>query len=287
MADTVDTVGLGNTKTNPRARAWIITLNNPSYGDLEQLTHINCENLIYQFEIGKQGTLHIQGAIRFSNARYFQGVKDLLPTAHIEKAKNWKNVRDYCCKDDSRVKGPFELCEGNPVNIRPEWVDRPLEIIQDYSKWQSDLWKLLQEKPDDRTIHWWWCMGGGSGKTAFVKKLCVENNWIKFARITKSADILTLADREFGAYLLDFARSKQDFCPFDAIEQLKDGLISDGKLKKECRNIIMNRPHVVIFANQEPIKNKLSLDKWDIRQIDESDISDADLIEALDRASHS
>lgn len=66
---------------------------------------------IFQLEKGEEEqTPHFQGFISFVVGKRFKTMKNLLPFAHIEKAKGSNTqCRDYCSKKDTRVKGPFEF----------------------------------------------------------------------------------------------------------------------------------------------------------------------------------
>lgn len=103
--DTIDTkMNKGNTNSSSsssRSRNWVFTLNNFDTNDIELLKNIQGCKLIFQSEVGKSGTPHLQGAISFNNATHFSSMKKLLPKAHIEKCKNWKASIKYCSKNDT------------------------------------------------------------------------------------------------------------------------------------------------------------------------------------------
>ena len=66
--------------------------------------------VVFQLEVGEDGTEHLQGGIFFTICKRFKTVKDLLPFAHLEKAKGSNSqVRDYCMKSETQVKEPVEI----------------------------------------------------------------------------------------------------------------------------------------------------------------------------------
>jgi hypothetical protein len=146
-------------------------------------------------------------------------------------------------------------------------IAKPVKIIQELRSWQAFIEQTVLSEPDDRTIYWFWEPDGNTGKTSLIKYLLVKYDFCEFSRATKTADIVTVANPAKTCYLFDFARTQEGFAPYNALEQLKDGLISDSKLKKETRNIIMNPPHVICFANWEPDTDTLSSDRWNITRI--------------------
>lgn len=254
--DTLKHSELGNTKLT-RSRRWSCTWNN--YNNEEYLCTVeyckhNCKAFIIGKETGEKGTNHLQMYFEFDNAKTFNQMKLLFPKCHIETAKGDKDSNfKYCSKDNDYVSKPI--------------IPKPPKIIDNLYNWQKDIVKIVESKPDDRTIYWFYEHKGNVGKTSLIKYLLVKYEYCTFSRAHKSADILTVADPAKTCYLFDFARSQEGFAPYSAIEQLKDGLISDSKLKKETRNIVMDSPHVICFANWEPDTDTLSTDRWKITKI--------------------
>lgn len=94
----------GNTITSEpkfKARCYCFTLNNYTDKDLENIKAIDCLYLIVGQEVGKKGTKHLQGYIRFKNARAFKSIKKLISNrCHLEKARgNDMENREYCSKE--------------------------------------------------------------------------------------------------------------------------------------------------------------------------------------------
>ena len=53
----------------------------------------------------KTQKLHYQGYLRTAQQMRFTGLKKLLPGVHLEVAKNWDALINYCKKIDTRVEG--------------------------------------------------------------------------------------------------------------------------------------------------------------------------------------
>lgn len=232
-------------------RRWAFTLNNYDNFDLDSLTHEfktgGATRWVIGKEVGEEGTPHLQGYVEFSNQRRLGTMKKIHERVHWEIAKKVREANfKYCTEDGDYIQHGFET--------------KQLKTITELRPWQQDIEDLILTEPDDRKIYWFWEPNGNFGKTALIKYLLVKYNFIQFTRATKSADILTCADPKYSVYLFDFARCQEGFAPWIALEQLKDGLVSDSKLKKTTRNIIMNPPHIIIFANWEP-ERKLSKDR--------------------------
>lgn len=70
----------------------------------------NIPSIIYtsfQLEQGDLGTYHYQVFISFTNAKTFESMKKVFPTAHIEKTLGTpKQASAYCTKEDTRIGDP-------------------------------------------------------------------------------------------------------------------------------------------------------------------------------------
>lgn len=91
-----------STGTSPKSRAWAFTLNN--YTDQEYvsiLENSRSEYLVVGKEVGENGTPHLQGYVRFSNAIRLSSLKKILSgRAHFEIAKGSPEQNfKYCTKE--------------------------------------------------------------------------------------------------------------------------------------------------------------------------------------------
>lgn len=177
-----------------RARGFLLTINNPTNEDKIALESDDFKYLVYQYEKGEEGTLHIQAFIYYANARVFP--KKKFPRAHIEAAKNINAAMNYCKKEESRVEGPFEF--GDPPgqgrrtdleavandilkgkSLKTVAVENP-DIYVRYFKGlkalQYEVWEHRTEAPQ---IIWLWGKSG-VGKTSYVfKKHARDEIYIK------------------------------------------------------------------------------------------------------------
>lgn len=263
----------GNTKTpsdckkkqiSP-AKRWIFTWNNypNNWFDLIGPSSANSSKIsefIYGQEVGESGTPHIQG--------YFEVDEKIRPTSlkwpvqiHFEKCLGTRadNIK-YCSKD-----GKFQASRG----CQPP---RKLKIIETLKPWQQRLEDILVTEPDERTIHWYWDIKGGVGKSVFCKYLCVKHQALICSG--KNSDMKYLIVKyheEHGRYpeiiIMDVPRQNLDYISYTGIEEIKNGLFSSTKY--ECSQVIMNSPHVVVFANREPEYAKMSMDRWNVTNLDD------------------
>lgn len=97
---------------NKPARAWCFTINN--HGGLPDIDDFpRARYLIYQEEMGDNGTPHLQGYVEFTAPVRMSSLRNALPTsvgvAHWERRAGTRDqARDYCRKDGTRLTGPYE-----------------------------------------------------------------------------------------------------------------------------------------------------------------------------------
>lgn len=83
------------------SKYWCFTINNHSDKDVEALSKIEVDYIVYGIETGKSGTPHLQGYLCWPVRRTFKFTKQALgPKVHLERAKGSpKQASDYCKKD--------------------------------------------------------------------------------------------------------------------------------------------------------------------------------------------
>lgn len=96
-----------------KARAYAFTVNNYegliTDADFRDLETIGAKYLIYQEEIGEQGTIHLQGYIAFDRPKTMKQVCDAIPGASVRAAKGTaQQNKAYCSKEEGRLGGPYE-----------------------------------------------------------------------------------------------------------------------------------------------------------------------------------
>lgn len=268
--------GEGNTNPLPKkqispAKRWCFTFHldernelssivpeNAMSFDFIQTIDKNCKVAIIGKELGEMGeTPHLQGYVEFHN-KIRPVSLGLNKKIHWEKAKGNKvsNI-DYCKKE-----GFVVFSKGVPLTIK---------LISPDFDWEQEILTIIQQEPDDRTIHWYWGVGN-LGKTSFCKYLTVKHDAIALGG--KGADMrngVVEYSKTNGStpelVLINVPRSFDcDYISYEGIENIKDMYFYSGKY--EGGMICGANPHVFVFANEPPNINKLSGDRWVIREID-------------------
>ena len=93
-------------------RDWVFTINNPNPNRLDNLhSNVNVGYMVYQFELSDTGTEHIQGYVEFKIELTWPEVKNIFGETTFFKRRRGrrKNAREYCMKEKSRIRGPWEI----------------------------------------------------------------------------------------------------------------------------------------------------------------------------------
>lgn len=266
----ISAVAVGNTiSTAPPKKKqvsasirWCFTLNNYTEDEYSAIVSIIRGNKlrygIMGKEVGDSGTPHLQGYVEFKTRNRPMSVFDN-KRIHWEKAKGDKESNiDYCSKEDLE---PFVY------DINPKFIQH-IEKLYD---WELELIEKLKGEPNDREITWIWESEGCQGKTTFQKYL-----FGKFDDLIvlggKGSDMLNgivqYQDKNKKLpkiVLIDIPRSCKDFVSYSGIEKVKDMFFYSGKY--EGGMVCGACPHVVCFANEEPEYDKMSMDRWSVKEI--------------------
>lgn len=258
---------IGNTKQISPSIHWCFTLNNYTINDISNIISIDSSivpQYVFQEEVGESGTPHLQGYLRFKTKKRPKSVfsSDNLRGIHWEKCRNIQKSIDYCMKSDSR-KGK-QYFRG---------ITRPYKLIIDnFYKWEEEIISILNNDPDDRSIHWFWESIGCKGKTTFAKWIFLnyENVIVLSGKGADMKNGIVEYQKKNSKLpkivLINVPRSNIDFLSYTGLEEIKDMFFFSGKY--EGGMICGENPHVIVFANEEPCSSKMSEDRFRIYNID-------------------
>lgn len=140
--------------------------------------------------------------------------------------------------------------------------------------WQIEVMQLLEEAPSKRKIHWFWEEEGNMGKSWLTKYIYDNNPDTTLVLSGKASDAFYIIQQAVQqknypkTIIFDVPRSMENYISWQAIEKIKDGLLCSTKYEGGVISLPWT-PHILCFANFIPPKEKLSMDRWDIRIINE------------------
>lgn len=255
---------LGNTGSSRSTQYvyWCFTLNNYEVETMETMETVfrsHFDWYIFQEETGDEGTPHLQGTVKCTKKMRLTELKRIDAGIHWEPTKAIKASILYCTKRASRTGRVYSY------NVKIPKENEEIEVDEPYG-WQLEAMKILQDKPDRRTIHWFWEPDGNVGKTCLCKYLCMTKDALMLSG--KAGDMYHMISKfpdKREVILVDVPRSAHERFNYGAIEQIKNGLIFSGKY--EGCQLVFNCPHVLVFANEPPDVAAMSMDRWCIHDI--------------------
>lgn len=283
---------------NTRHRTWFLTINNPTEEEENTIKSDNCE-YIYQIEKGTNNTEHIQAILGYKNACKFSRMKSMYPRAHIQVVRNDMAAKLYCCKEKTRIRGPYASTSwekytcletkkeyanraiGKPKDKYINWVPAYDELehrpISDFHEdWQKEIIKICDSKPDYRTIHVYVDYTGNTGKSSLAKTLKIKHrDGLLTVTGGKANDLKHIVAKKVMStpkgetkkmnIIWDITRSQEGCISYQCIEELKNGYFTSTKY--DGTEILMNSPNIIMLMNWMPDLDKLSKDRWKITEI--------------------
>lgn len=94
------------------ARDWCFTINNPKDSDWDKVWNFPYKYLVFQLEVGEEGTPHIQGFVQLTDSKRLSAMKKLHKKAHWGKRRGTPyEAAHYCQKPVGR---PLDKAKWDP-----------------------------------------------------------------------------------------------------------------------------------------------------------------------------
>lgn len=202
-------------------------------------------------EKGKGGYEHFQMRWSVSGTDFFERIKALEPSWHVEKAQTQDATYE-------RKEGRFWASNDTP-EIRQQRFGH-LSVGQ-------DIVMGVLEKNNDRQITVWVTKKGGYGKSWLAGHLwetgqahvCQSQDSVKGMIQDIASDYMNHGWRPY--IVVDIPRTwKWTEDLYCALERIKDGLIKDTRYNAKTINI--RGVKILVFTNSEPKLGALSADRW-------------------------
>lgn len=159
--------------------------------------------------------------------------------------------------------------------------DYGMEPKVDWNPWQQELMNEIENEPNDRNIIWYYDEFGSAGKSFLCKHMGMYRNSFVSTK-AKSYHVATMIkhfledrsvdDNTYMVLIFNFTRQKEQKSEiYDALEELKDGMITSEKYIGET-TYLKKPPHIICLANYLPDVTCFSNDRWDIRALQDKKV---------------
>jgi len=228
-----------------------------------------CKKGTYQTEkCPSTGRPHIHmmlwGYEKFRDTELKIPKRDGVNTYRAEPLKDYTNESNYANKEDESYDGLMRGCWGFPP------PRKPLKLINPTKEWQQEILKIMDEEPSMRKVYWYWSEQGRIGKSQFAK-YCIATRSCAFIDEGKKADIMhTIIEADMdvcNCVIFEVPRENGNKVSYKSIESIKNGMVYSSKYDSNWK--LFNSPHLFVFANEPPQYEKLSADRWVVKNIDE------------------
>jgi len=249
-----------------------------------------------------QGYAVLKVKLRLANVKVLPG----FARAHLEVSRGTpKQASDYCKKDgDFEEYGTLPTGQGHRSEFDDlkEWVKRQESWPSDRAlaeefpslwgryrsacvsfrdlftphtrlvegnlrRWQTDLNIQIAEPPNDRHIYFVVDENGNSGKSWLTRYWFSETpDDIQMLSVGKRDDLAHAIDPTKRLYVFDVPRGGMEYLQYTILEQLKNRVVFSPKYDSRTK-ILKQTPHVVVFCNEDPCRNKMSRDRYKVINI--------------------
>lgn len=194
----------------------------------------------------------------------------------LEEENNW--VQFVC--DQKTLADAITKCATKPTDVMG--VEKTWKLLnkQEYEKcnielrdWQKEVLEWISS-PVDRKVNWIYDEIGGMGKSTFCDYLQdhLSDKVLVLTQLGGEKDCATILEgfcetnRTFDTIIIDFPRDAENRKVYGSLECFKNGRMTS--IKYQGKTVRFNKCHVIVMANFPPEVEKMSMDRWNIRNRD-------------------
>lgn len=142
----------------------------------------------------------------------------------------------------------------------PKLIDGELRV-----GFQTRIAQIVENQcTNDRTIHFVVDHDGNNGKSWLCGYLLSKHpERVQVLSVGKRDDLALVIDVTKDVFLFDVPRGSMEFLQYSILEKLKDRMIFSPKYASSMK-ILQHLPHVVVFANEDPDRTKMTADRYKV-----------------------
>lgn len=257
---------------------WDFRYNADSFEDYKEVIETLkgvAKHYVFQLEEGDTGYRHYQGRLSLIKKRRYSEKHLILnlfkgkPPNYFEPTVAPEALRGdafYQCKEDTRLSGPWS--DKDPVQVETKQLNlfKKCELYP----WQQ---RMLAESEtfDMRKIDLIYDPEGNIGKSIFLEYMEYLGNCEEIPPFRMMDDIFqwVCSRPTKSVYVIDMPRGirKDNLADMYAgIEVIKNGVAYDKRYN--AKKIRFDRPRIFVFTNKLPKLRLLSMDRWNLWEVD-------------------
>lgn len=199
-----------------------------------------------------------------------------LPT-RSGKRNDWERFTSWV-QELGRIPSDREIARSFPAlyaryhkrcrEIAVHWSDPPRLCVHALRQgWQTLLCERFRSPASEREIRFVVDPSGGGGKTTFCRYMMTHfSDKVQVLRIGKRDDLAHSIDETKSIFLFDVPRNQMQYLRYEVLESLKDQMVFSPKYESALK-VLPKCPHVVVFSNEAPDLNALTVDRYNIQNI--------------------
>ena len=135
-----------------KSTRWAMTVYEDQWALLEKMPEIIAEWGWQEEKCPETGRIHRQGYFRTHRQVRFSQIKAVLPGIHVEVARNWAALLEYCKKTETAIGNAVHEVSTN----KPMTMAESLIALAKYHWSREKLEELSDTKPKDRYVREYW-----------------------------------------------------------------------------------------------------------------------------------
>lgn len=140
-------------------------------------------------------------------------------------------------------------------------------VPEELKDWQDEVLQVFDDEADDRQVHFIVGTSGGEGKTTLCN--VIEHKFpdrTQVLSVTKRENLAYMVRESCDIFVFNVARGDMEYLSYKLLEELKDRRVTSGKYNSRMK-ILRKKPHVIVLSNEYPDMNKLTEDRYSIKEI--------------------
>lgn len=193
-----------------------------------------------------------------------------VPISNAGKRSDWHAFKEWVKVQEARptdldILENFPALYGRYKRATQEIVDmlypRTVIVEGELRDWQRQLDDIINDEPDSRKVIFVVDPEGNKGKSWLVSYWMSHRDDVQMLSVGKRDDIAFSVNVNKRVFLFDVPRTQMEYLQYAAIEAIKNRVVYSPKYDSKTK-LILYKPHVIVFCNEEPDRTKMSADRY-------------------------